>query len=94
MIEFLDLFNKVARVARPAHHAYKPIDSMDILFEDTELDSLDMLMIGMYMSEIYGIDDAIAKTLNPKTPNEMLGDINQHKTKEPESVDVAMQGIK
>lgn len=94
MIDFLDLFNKVARVARPAHHAYKPLTSLDTKFADSDLDSLDTLMIGMYMSEIYGISDEIAKALSPKTPADMLNDIDQHKTKEPESIEAAMEVIK
>ena len=94
MIDFLDLFNKVARVARPAHHAYKPLTDMNIKFTETELDSLDMLMIGMYMAEIYGISDEVSKTLSPKTPSDMLNDINQHKTQEPESIEAAMEVIK
>jgi acyl carrier protein len=94
MIEFIDLLNKVAHVARPAHFEFVPIQSMDERFENGSLDSLDMLMVAMYMSEIYGIDDEVAKELNPQTPQEMLDLINQHKTKEPESIEAALEMIK
>ena len=52
MIDFIELFNKVARVARPAHHEFSPVQSMEERFTETCFDSLDMLMIAMYMSEI------------------------------------------
>lgn len=94
MIDFIDLLNKVARVARPAHHAFVPIQSMEERFDAGSLDSLDMLMVAMYMSELYGIDDEIAKELQPQTVQEMFDLITLHKTKEPESVEAAMKEIK
>lgn len=94
MINFIELFNKVARVARPAHHEFVPIQSMEERFEDGSLDSLDMLMVAMYMSELYGIDDEVAKELKPETVQEMFDLITLHKTKEPESIEAAMKEIK
>ena len=94
MIDFIELFNKVARVARPAHHEYVPIESMDVKFIDTTLDSLDMLLVGMYMADIYDIEDAIAKELHPESMQEMLDLINLHKKRDPESIEWAMEKIK
>jgi hypothetical protein len=94
MIDFIELLNKVARVARPAHHEFVPIQSMEERFEESCLDSLDMLMVAMYMSELYGIDDEVAKELRPETVQEMLDLIVLHKTKEPESIEAAMKEIK
>lgn len=94
MIDFIQLFNKVARVARPAHHEFVPIQSMDVKFTDSCLDSLDMLMVGMYMSEIYDIEDTIAKELHPESMQEMLDLINLHKKRDPESIEWAMELIK
>lgn len=94
MIDFIDLFNQVARLARPAHHEFIPIESMDTKFVDSCFDSLDMLMIAMYMSEIYEIDDEVAKELHPESMQEMLDLINQHKKRDPESIEWAMELIK
>lgn len=94
MIDFIELFNKVARVARPAHHEFIPVKSMEERFTETCFDSLDMLMIAMYMSEIYDIDDAIAKELKPETVQEMLDEINKHKKRDPESIEWAVELIK
>ena len=67
---------------------------MEERFTETCFDSLDMLMIAMYMSEIYDIDDAIAKELKPETVQEMLDEINKHKKRDPESIEWAMELIK
>lgn len=93
-MNFLDLLNAVARVARPAHHEFIPMTSMDEKFEDSCFDSLDMLMIAMYMAMIYDIDDEVAKELRPETPAQMLEEIEKHKKKEPESIEAAMELIK
>lgn len=91
---FLDLLNAVARVARPAHHEFVPITSMDEPFAESCLDSLDMMMVAMFMAVIYGVSDEIAKEMKPETPAKMLEEINQHKTQEPESIEAALEMIK
>ena len=93
-IDFIELFNKVARVARPSHHEFIPFTSMDERFEESCLDSLDMLMMSFYMCEIYDIDDEVAKELRPETVQEFLDEINLHKKRDPESIEWAMEFIK
>ena len=93
-MNFLDLLNAVARVARPAHHEFVPVTDMDEKFTDSCFDSMDMMMIGMYLAKIYNIDDDIAKELRPETPAQMWQDIEMHKTQEPESLEAAMELIK
>jgi acyl carrier protein len=93
-MNFIELLNGVARVARPAHHEFVPIVSMEERFVDSCFDSLDMLMISMYMAMIYDIDDEIAKELRPETVQEMYDLIQQHKKRDPESMEWAMELIK
>jgi len=93
-MNFLDLLNAVARVARPAHHEFVPTTSMDEKFTDSCFDSMDMMMIGMYMAMIYNIDDDVAKELRPETPAQMLAEIEQYKKQDPESIKAAMELIK
>ena len=93
-MNFLDLLNEVARVARPAHNEFVPVTSMDESFTEACFESMDMMMIGMYMAMIYNIDDDIAKELRPETPAQMLAEIEQHKTQDPESIEAAMELIK
>ena len=93
-MDFLDLFNKIARFTKPAHSDFTPLASMDIEFTETELDSMDMLIVAMYLSDLYGISDEDSKSLLPKTVAELKEMIDKLKTCEPESVEAAMKSIK
>ena len=93
-MNFIELLNKVAQVARPAHHEFIPIESMDEKFEETCFDSLDMLMIGMFMGMIYDIPDEISKEFQPETVDELYDFIQLHKTRDPESMEWALEQIK
>lgn len=82
-MEFLDLFNKVARAVRPAHHTYVDITDMDAPLVDSGLDSMDLLMCGIYLAEIYGVPEEIAKEMQPTTVRGFQEFLDLHKTKEP-----------
>jgi acyl carrier protein len=86
--------NGVAKVAKPAHSEFSEIQSMDEKFSSLNLDSLDMLMIGVFIAIIYGIEDEVAKNLHPTNAQEMLDFVNQHKTCDPESIESALELIK
>ena len=87
----LELFNRLARHVRPAFTAYTPIETMDIPFPETGLDSMDGLMMLIHLEDIYGLDDDIAKHFTFGSPAELMMQVHQHKTQEPESVDAAME---
>jgi hypothetical protein len=93
-MNFLDLLNMVAREARPAHHKLSPMTDMETPFTETEIDSLDGLMIVMYMSIIYGIEDDLVKEFHPETPQILFDFLEQHKTQDPESIEHAKELIK
>lgn len=92
-MNFLDLFNKVARVARPTHLDFTPLESLDQQIKETELDSLDTMVLCMYMAELYGISDETSKDMLPETPQQLLDFLVIHKTKEPQSVEQAMAEV-
>jgi hypothetical protein len=91
---FLDLLNKVARFAKPAHQDLRPIDDVNTLFTETDIDSLDGMMIVMYFAIIYGIHDDDVKEFHPTTPRELQEFVERMKKQEPESIDAAMEMIK
>jgi acyl carrier protein len=93
MINFIDLFNAAAKVARPAHNDYAPFTTEEQLFTDSSLDSLDMLMVSIYMCELYGISEEVGKEMHPTNIGEMKAFIDLHKTKEPESIETAIASI-
>lgn len=94
MMNFIDIFNKVARAARPAFSDLKQAENMDEKFEDLGLDSLDGLVMSLYFGELYGIADDDMKEWKPTTIQEMHDLIMASKTKEPQSMDEVEAVIK
>jgi acyl carrier protein len=95
MINFIDLFNVVAKVARPIHFEETKATSMEDTFEDLGIDSLDGLVMLMYMQEIYGIaEDDETKEWAPKTVQELYDLLMSRKTQEPESLEQVLKAIK
>lgn len=89
----LELFNRLARLARPAHTTYTPLTDLNVPWPETGLDSMDALMISIFYSDIYGVPEATAKEITSETPAELLAKTKEHKTQEPASVDEAMERV-
>lgn len=94
MIDFIELFNVVARVAKPVHMSFTHASAMEDKIADLGIDSLDGLVMMMYMTELYGIDDETCKEWHPTTVQEIHDLLMTHKTMEPESVEKAKEQIK
>lgn len=93
-MNFLELLNAVAKLARPIHFEDVTIIDMETPFQDIGIDSLDGLVMMMYLTELYGIADEVSKEWSPKTPQEMYDLLMAHKTREPASVEEAMEQCK
>lgn len=91
--QFLSLVTEVAKVAKPMHKDTVSVDDMDTLWPEFGVDSLDCIMIFIYMCDLYGIPEEIGKTLMAKTPRELQTFLYQHKTKEPTSLQEAVESI-
>jgi hypothetical protein len=94
MIDFIELFNVVARAAKPAHMSFKPAESMEDAMAELSIDSLDGLVMIMYFTELYGIADEVCKEWHPTTVQEVHDLIMATKTIEPESIEAAREQIK
>lgn len=92
-MNFIELFNAVARIAKPMSPDYNLAGSLDDKFQDIDVDSLDCMLIGMYLCDIYGISEETSKGLNPTNMQEMYDLIMLHKTKEPNSIAEAIAEI-
>lgn len=86
-MDFTQVFNYVAKVARPAHSMFGFTVSMEDKFEDIGLDSLDGLVMLMYFGELYGVDDAVSKEWSPTSVQEIYDLLMANKTKEPASME-------
>jgi acyl carrier protein len=85
-LDFLDVFNYVAKVARPAHTKEVIARAMEEKFVDIGLDSLDVLIMLMYFSELYGIAEAKSKEWTPESIQKLHALLMASKTKEPSSM--------
>jgi len=93
-MNFIEIFNYVAKVARPAHAKTSIAESMEDVFQEIGLDSLDGLVMLMYFDELYGIDDAISKDWTPKSVQELHDLVMANKTKEPASMEEVVEVCK
>lgn len=95
MINFLELFNMVSQVSRPAHAKEAPAKTMEDKLADIGIDSLDGLIMTMYFCELYGIpEDDETKEWHPTSVQEVFDYLIKRKTQEPESVEAAREAIK
>ena len=95
MVDFIELFNMVAKVAKPVHMSFTPATAMEEKMADLGLDSLDGLVMMMYLCELYGIpDDDESKDWHPATLQETYDLLMAHKRTEPESIEKAQEQIK
>ena len=68
---------------------------MEDSLQDIGIDSLDGLVMMMYLCELYGIpDNDETKGWHPETVQEVYDLLMANKTKEPESVEKAREQIK
>lgn len=84
----------VSRVARPAHAKETAATFMDEKLQDIGIDSLDGLIMTMYLCELYGIpEDDETKGWHPTSVQEVYDYLMRRKTKEPASVEEAQKKI-
>jgi acyl carrier protein len=86
-MNFIEIFNYVAKVARPAHSVPSIAKAMEDTFQDIGLDSLDGLVMLMYFDELYGIADEVSKEWTPASVQELHDLVMANKTKEPASME-------
>jgi acyl carrier protein len=95
MINFIELFNMVSQVSRPAHAKEAPATTMEDKLADIGIDSLDGLIMTMYFCELYGIpEDDETKEWHPTSVQEVFDYLIRRKTQEPESIEAAREAIK
>lgn len=92
--DYIDLLNGIIEIARPVSADELKLSTLDIALKDTGLDSLDYLMVGVYLSEIFGVSEEDMKQMQATTVREMLDYMLSKKTKEPESVQSAIDSIR
>lgn len=95
--ELLEIIKEVAKLARPVSADEMVLDNLDVLLKDTGLDSLDFLMVGVYMSDIYGVSEEDLKNMQmteTSTIRDMFTYMQEHATKHPANLEEALASIK
>lgn len=85
-MDFLELVNQVGRAVKKHSQEYKELPSKDSLFKEYGYDSLDTLMLTIYVSEAYGLPKEISEKLFPATVTELELSVSLHKTRDPASI--------
>jgi acyl carrier protein len=92
-MDHLELFNRLIAVARPVNASNAHAKTLEDTLKDTGLDSLDMLMIGVYLADIYGVPESVAKEAKGETVGAFIDYFVEKQTKSPDSVDSAIKSI-
>lgn len=92
--DFLELVDAVGAVVKKHSPSYKKMPSKATPFADAGYDSLDCLMLFIYVAEIYGIPEEVTKTLFPTNADELEAAVLRHKTTDPASIAAAMELVK
>jgi acyl carrier protein len=90
----IELFNALINIVTPVNSMGAKAEALSDPLSETGLDSLDILMMSIYLSDIYGVPEEIAKTMQPLTVNDMFVFMEQHATKTPTSVQESLDSIK
>lgn len=89
-MDYLKLLNGLARRIKPAHSAYREAAALDEQLGDTGLDSLDVVLLAVYVCETFGIPEEVGKTLNARTFEDIVRFAETHGTRVPGSVEEAL----
>ena len=86
----LELFNEVIKLAKPIQEEVVEAASLDQPLNEVGVDSLDIIMMVIYFSEVYGITEETAKDFQFTTPGEMLDLFEKHATKHSKTIAEAL----
>mgnify|MGYP000651214031 CR=1 FL=1 len=92
--DFIRLFNACAVLAKTPSNPPVAAGSLDDLFVDLNIDSLDGLIMGMYLCEAFAVPEEIGKTMQPRTVGETKDFLLANATVESIDVDKVIENLK
>ena len=93
-MNFLELFNGVVTLAKPVSAKDSHASSMDDQLADLKLDSLDTIMLAMYLGELYGIEEDVMREMQAVTVTDLQAFLDAHKTHTPTDVKAELARVK
>jgi len=92
-MDYVILFNELTKVIKIVGGDSCKAESVDDNIVDIGLDSLDIVMLGMYIGELYGIDEEVSRDMPVGTIKETFAFAEANKTTEPKSIEEAIETI-
>ena len=92
--DFIRLFNACAVLAKTPNNPPIPAGSLDDLFPDLNIDSLDGLILGMYTCEAFGVPEEVGKTMQVRSVGDMKAFLVANATVEAIDVDKVIESLK
>ncbi len=92
--EFIRLFNAAALAAKTPNNPPEEATSLDATFAELGIDSLDGLILGMYLCDVYQIPEEVGKTFKVKTVGEFKVALESATTLTEIDVDKAIESVK
>ena len=92
--DFLRLFNAAALAAKTPNNPPDEATSLDATFTDLGIDSLDAMIVGMYLCDVYQIPEEVGKHFRPKTVGEFKQMLEAATTLTEINVEEAIESIK
>ena len=93
-MNFIELLNGVIGLAKPVSAELSYATSMDDQLADLKLDSLDTIMLAMYLGEIYGIDEDTMRSMEAVTVADLQAFLESHKTRTPVDAEAELARVK
>lgn len=93
-MNFIDLLNGVIQLAKPVSAEQSYAKSFDDELADLKLDSLDTIMLAMYLGEIYGIEEDVMREMQAVTVADLQAFLEAKKTRTPTDVEAELARVK
>ena len=93
-MDFIQLLNGVIELAKPVSAEQSYAETMQDQLADLKLDSLDTIMLAMYLGEIYGIDEDTMRNMEAVTVADLLAFLEAHKTRTPSDAEAELARVK
>jgi acyl carrier protein len=93
-MDFIQLFNGVIKLAKPVSAEDSYATSLDDQLADLKLDSLDTIMLAMYVGEIYGVEEDIMREMQVTTVADLQAFLDANKTLTPTDVKAELARVK
>ena len=92
--DFIRLFNACATLAKTPTNPPIAARSLDDLFPDLNIDSLDGIILGMYLCDAFGVAEEVGKTMQVRSVGDTKAFLVANTTVESIDVDKVIENLK